>query len=71
MPKILERVGEQSESESYRNVIKDMNRMLREPLPRQVDKKSRGPQGERCLEYSRRKNGQTFYLFPPIFLRII
>ena len=33
---------------------------LRESFPRQVDKKSRGPQGERSLEFSRRKRGQTF-----------
>ena len=31
---------------------------------RQVDNKSRGPQGERGLEFSRRKKGQTF--FPPL-----
>ena len=34
---------------------------LRESFPRQVDKKSRGPQGERSLEFSRRKKGQTFF----------
>ena len=34
---------------------------LRESFPRQVDKKSRGPQGERDLEFSRRKKGQTFF----------
>ena len=33
---------------------------LRESVPRQIDKKSRGPQGERGLEFSRRKKGQTF-----------
>ena len=44
--------------------------LLRESFPRQVDKKSRGPQGERDLEFSRRKKGQTF--FPPsTFLRIM
>jgi len=32
----------------------------RESFPRQVDKKSRGPQGERGLECSRRRKGQTF-----------
>ena len=42
---------------------------LRESIPRQVDKKSRGSHGERGLEFSRRKNGQTF--FPSTFLRII
>ena len=35
---------------------------LKESFPRQVDKKSRGPQGERGLEFSRRKKGQTFSL---------
>jgi len=42
---------------------------LRESFPRQVDKKSRGPQGERGLELSWRKKGQTF--FSSTFLRII
>ena len=37
---------------------------LRELFSRQVDRKSKGPQGERGLEYSRRKKGQTFYSFP-------
>ena len=37
--------------------------MLRESFPRQVDKKSRGPQEERGLEFSSRKKGQTFSLF--------
>ena len=46
-------------------------RGMRESFPRQVDKKSRGPQGERGLEYSRRKKGQTFYFFSSTFLRII
>ena len=36
--------------------------LLRESFPRQVDK-SMGPQGERGLEFSRRKKGQTFF-FP-------
>ena len=44
---------------------------MRESFPRHGDKKSRGPQGERGLEYSRRKKGQTFYFFPSTFLRII
>ena len=35
---------------------------MRESFPRQVDKKSRGPQGERGLEFSRRKKGQPFFL---------
>ena len=37
--------------------------MVRKSIPRQVDKKSRGPQGERGLEFSRRRKGQTFF-FP-------
>ena len=37
---------------------------LRESFPRQVDRESRGPQGERGLEFSRRKKGQTFFLSP-------
>ena len=36
---------------------------MRESFPRQVDKNSRGPQGERGLGYSRRKKGQTFFTF--------
>ena len=36
-------------------------------FPRQVDKKSRGAQGERDLEFSKRKKGQT--LFPSTFLQ--
>ena len=35
-----------------------------ESLPSQVDRESRGPQGERGLEFSRRKKGRTFFLFP-------
>ena len=38
---------------------------LRESFLKQVDK-SRGPQGERGLEFSRRKKGQTFLFFPSI-----
>ena len=34
---------------------------MTESIPRQVDKKSRDPQGERGLEFSRRKKGQTFF----------
>ena len=37
---------------------------MRESVPRQVDRESRGPQGERGLEFSRRKKGQTFFLSP-------
>ena len=44
---------------------------LRESFPRQVDKESRGPQGERGLEFSRRKKGQTFFFPFSTFLRII
>ena len=35
--------------------------LVRESVPRQVDRESRGPQGERGLEFSRRKEGQTFF----------
>ena len=38
-----------------------LQKVVRESFPRQVDKKSRGPQGERGLEFSRRKKGQTFF----------
>ena len=34
---------------------------MKESFPRQVDKKSRGPQGESGLEFSRRKKEQTFF----------
>ena len=34
---------------------------VRESFPRQFDKESSGPQGERGLEFSRRKKGQTFF----------
>ena len=34
---------------------------MRESFPRQVDEKSGSPQGERGLEISRRKKGQTFF----------
>ena len=43
--------------------------VVRESTPRQVDKKSGGPQGERSLEFSRRRTGQTF--FPSTFFRIV
>ena len=36
--------------------------VLSESVPRQGDRESRGPQGERGLELSRRKKGQTFFL---------
>ena len=35
--------------------------VVRESIPRQVDKKSRGPRGERGLEFSRRKKGKLFF----------
>ena len=41
---------------------------MRESFPRQVDKKSRGPQGERGLEFSRRKKRN---FFPSTFLRVV
>ena len=37
---------------------------MRESFPRQIDRKSKYPQGERGLEYSRRKKGKFFYFFP-------
>ena len=43
-------------------------RRLTESFPRQVDKKSRGPQGERVLEFSKRKD--KLFSFST-FLRII
>ena len=54
------------------NWVKAVKRykLLRESFPRQVDKESRDPQGERGLEFSRRKKGQTFFSFST-FLRII
>ena len=33
---------------------------MREIFPRQVDKKSRGPQGERGLKFSRRRKNKLF-----------
>ena len=51
-----------SNSISYNIII------LRESIPRQVDKKSGGPQGEKGLEFSRRRKGQTF--FPSIFFSL-
>ena len=40
-----------------------------ESVPRQVDKKSRGPQEDRGLEFSRRREGQTSF-FPSTFLSL-
>ena len=47
----------------YRQILYHLNCQLKELFPRQVVKKSRGPQEERGLEYSRRKKGQTSF-FP-------
>ena len=54
--------------------------VLRESIPRQVDKKSGVPEeekevhgsrsGDRGLEFSRRRKGQTFFFFPSIFLSL-
>ena len=44
--------------------IQPLWKTLRESVPRQVDKESRGPQGDRGLEFSRRKKGKTFFLSP-------
>jgi len=41
---------------------------VRESIPRYIDKKSRGPQGDRGLEFSRRRKGQTF--FPSTFFSL-
>ena len=38
------------------------SKVLKESFPRQVNKKFRVPQGERGLEFSRKKKGQTFFL---------
>ena len=46
-----------------------LKKLLRESFPRQVDRESRGPQGERGLKFSKRKKGQTFSF--STFLRII
>ena len=37
-----------------------------ESIPRQVDKKSGGPQGESGLGFSRRRKGQTLFFFSPL-----
>ena len=34
---------------------------MRASVPRQVDKKSGGPRGDRGLGFSRRRKGQTFF----------
>ena len=38
---------------------------LRESFPRQVDKESRGSQGEKGLEFSRKKGQAFFFLHIP------
>ena len=43
--------------------VADFIFLVRESFPKQVDKTTRGPQGERGLEFSRRKKGQAFF-FP-------
>ena len=46
------------------NISPKMNNVtlsLRESIPRQVDKKSGGPQGEGRLGFSRRRKGQTLF----------
>ena len=58
------KVKEESEKVGLKLNIQKTKIMVRESFPRQVDKESRGPQGERGLEFSRRKEGQTFFLSP-------
>ena len=69
LPQKVEWSGEHRVLVSYLYQIHfsaNINRkIVRESIPRQVDKKSRGPQGERGLEYWRRRKGQ---IFPPTFL---
>ena len=40
-------------------------RGMRESFPREVDKKSRGPQGEKGLEFSRRRKDKLFFFYIP------
>ena len=56
---VLQRINEDLDSQM---VLR--KHVLRESVPREVDKKSRGPHGERGLAFSRRKKGQSF--FPPL-----
>ena len=66
---LLMKVKEESEKFGLKLNIQKMKIMasgpiiLRESFPRQADKKSRCPQGERGLEFSMRKKGQTFVSF--------
>ena len=46
-------------------LLKEMGGGMRESIPRQVDKKSGGPQGKKGLEFSRRRKGQFFFLYIP------
>ena len=59
---------------SFRTILTDISRImfdqilvLRESFPRQVDKKSRGPQGERIgiLKEEERTNFLLFFLYIP------
>ena len=56
---VLEKVSFHSNPKERK--FQRMFNLLRESFPRQVDKKSRGPQGEKGLEFSRKKKGQTFF----------
>ena len=66
---LLMKVKEESEKVGLKLNIQKMKIMasgpitLRESFSRQVDKKSRGSQGKRGLEFSMRKKGQTFVSF--------
>ena len=42
------------------------NKEVGESIPRQVDKRSGGPQGERGLQFSRKRKGQTSPPHPPL-----
>ena len=53
--------AKEAEVEWFYEDLQDLLERMRESFPRQVDRKSRGPQGERGLEFSRRKKGQTFH----------
>ena len=50
----------QTDGETMETVT-DFIFLVRESFPRQVDKTSMGPQGERGLEFSRRKKGQVSF----------
>ena len=39
--------------------------LVTQSIPRQVGKKSGGPHEERGLEFSRRRKGQTFFVYIP------